>query len=307
MGTVRRETRFAGFTLQSRTIASAVRKSRRIEPDELTPDKLKLIFEIESDAMCLLAVQYRLVPESPILVAANREEYFDRPSLTPSIQSGKPRVLCGIDQKAGGTWLGVNQTGLFVGVTNRITSNPLFGQRSRGLLALDLLRCTSSEKALEKAQAEFANTRYEGCNIIIADAAGGYAIHADERQEVVELRDGLNIIGAHNLNDPDDGRVQMARRLLTLQTLDSPVKFLAVASRVFARAPVGPGRPSMVVRKPDYGTVSSSLIALGVKPRDAIYQFSNGAPDQSKYEDYSPMLRDILSRGLREARTKAKA
>jgi len=264
-------------------------------------------FEIESCEMCLLAVQYRLVPESPILVAANREEYTDRPSLTPSIQSGKPRVLCGVDQKAGGTWLGVNQNGLFVGLCNRATTMPLFGQRSRGLLALDLLRCTSASRALEKAESEFAKTRYDGCNIIVADAKNGYAIHADERQEVVELRDGLNIIGARNLNDPEDQRVQMARRLLTLQTLDSPVKFLAVASKVFARAPVGPGRPSMVVRNGDYGTVSSTLIALGVKPRDAIYQFSNGAPDQSKYEDFSPMLRDILSRGLREARTKAKA
>ena len=240
------------------------------------------------------------------MVAANREEYFDRPSLTPSIQSGKPRVLCGVDQKGGGTWLGVNQNGLFVGICNRATKMPLFGQRSRGLLALDLLRCGSSAKAMEKAHTEFANTRYEGCNIIIADAAAGYAIHADERQEVVPLQEGLNIIGSRDLNDPEDPRVQMARRLLTLQTLDSPVKFLAVASRVFARAPVGPGRPSMVVRNEDYGTVSSSLIALGVKPRDAIYQFSNGAPDQAKYEDFSPMLRDILSRGLREARTKAK-
>jgi Transport and Golgi organisation 2 len=257
--------------------------------------------------MCLLAVQYRLVPESPILVAANREEYFDRPSLSPSIQSGKPRVLCGIDQKAGGTWLGVNQNGVFVGICNRATATPLFGQRSRGLLGLDLLRCGSARKALDKAQAEFAKTRYEGCNIIVADAKDGFAIHADDRQEVVELKDGLNIIGARDLNDPEDGRVQMARRLLTLQTLDSPVKFLAVASKVFARSPVGPGRPSMVVRNADYGTVSSTLIALGVKPRDAIYQFSSGAPDQSKYEDYSPMLRDILSRGLREARTKARA
>ena len=93
-------------------------------------------FEKESCEMCLLAVQYRLVPESPILVAANREEYFDRSSLAPSIQSGKPRVLCGIDQKAGGTWLGVNQNGLFVGLCNRATTMPLFGQRSRGLLAL---------------------------------------------------------------------------------------------------------------------------------------------------------------------------
>lgn len=256
--------------------------------------------------MCLLAVQYQLVPESPILVAANREEYFDRPSLTPSIQSGKPRVLCGVDQKGGGTWLGVNQNGLFVGVCNRATSMPLFGQRSRGSLVMELLRCTSSSRALDKALTELGETQYEGCNLIIADAKAGYAIHSDQRQQVVDLEPGLNIIGAHDLNDPDDERVRMARRLLTLQTLDSPVKFLAVASRVFARAPVGPGRPSMVIRNQDYGTVSSSLIALGVKPRDAIYQFSNGAPDQTKYEDCSPMLRDILSRGLREARTKAK-
>lgn len=256
--------------------------------------------------MCLLAVQYRLVPESPILVAANREEYIDRPSLPPSIQSGKPRVLCGTDQKAGGTWLGVNQNGLFVGLTNRATGTPLFGQRSRGLLALDLLRCGSAAKALMKAEIELEKTRYEGCNIIIADAKAGYAIYNEETFSVVPLIDGLNIIGARDLNDPEDQRVQMARRLLTLQTLDSPVKFLAVASRVFARAPVGPGRPSMVVRNGDYQTVSSSLIALGVKPRDAIYQFSTGAPDRAKYEDYSPMLRDILSRGLREARTKAR-
>jgi hypothetical protein len=256
--------------------------------------------------MCLLAVQYQLVPESPILVAANREEYFDRPSLPPSIQSGKPRVLCGVDQKAGGTWLGVNQNGLFVGVCNRATTTPLFGQRSRGSLVMDLLRCASSKRALDKALNELAETQYEGCNLIIADAKAGFAVHSDRRQEVMELEPGLNIIGARNLNDPDDERVRMARRLLTLQTLDSPVKFLAVASRVFARAPVGPGRPSMVIRNQDYGTVSSSLIALGVKPRDAIYQFSNGAPDETKYEDCSPMLRDILSRGLREARSKAK-
>jgi Transport and Golgi organisation 2 len=256
--------------------------------------------------MCLLAVQYRLVPESPILVAANREEYVDRPSLAPSIQSGKPRVLCGVDQKAGGTWLGVNQNGLFVGLCNRATHEPLFGQRSRGLLALDMLRCTSANRAIEKFESESVNNRYEACNLIVADSLNGYVIYLDQQVTVQPLEEGLNIIGARGLNDPDDDRVQMARRLLTLQTLDSPVKFLAVASKVFARSPVGAGRPSMVVRQNDYATVSSTLIALGVKPRDAIYQFSNGAPDVSKYEDYSPMLRDILSRGLREARTKTK-
>ena len=140
-------------------------------------------------------------------------------------------------------------------------------------------------------------------------AAGGgeaeHAVHGGDELDAVELDEGLNIIANKDANDPRDERVQLAHRLLTLQTLDSPVKFLAVASKVFARAPSPPGRPTMVVRNKTYGTVNSTLIALGKKPRDAIYQFANGSPDQAKYEDYSPMLRDILSRGLREARTKA--
>jgi len=160
------------------------------------------------------------------------------------------------------------------------------------------MRCSSSRKAVDKALAELERTRYEGCNIVLADAKEGYVIHADEEVDVAEMQQGLNIIGARDLNDPRDQRVAMARRLLTLQTLDSPVKFLAVASKVFSRGPSGDGRPSMVLRGNEHGTVSSSLIALGVKPRDAIYQFSSGPPDTSRYEDYSPLLRDILSRGL---------
>ena len=257
--------------------------------------------------MCLLAVLYRLVPESPILVAANREEYYDRPSQPPSIQSGKPRILCGMDQRAGGTWLGVNQHGLFVGLCNRRTSGDPFGARSRGLLAREVLKSATARRGVDKAMEELMTHRYEGLNLIVCDAESGWVIHSDGEQEVLPLEEGLNIIGNQNVNDPNDERVSLAHRLLTLQLLDSPVKFLAVASKVFARTPSPPGRPSMVVRGSDYGTVSSTLIALSPKPRDAIFQYASSAPDQAKYEDYSPMLRDILSRGLREARSKAKA
>jgi len=44
-----------------------------------------------------------------------------------------------------------------------------------------------------------------------------------------------------------------------------------------------------------------------MKPRYAIYQYASNSPDVARYEDYSPLLRDILSRGLRESRTKTKA
>ena len=256
--------------------------------------------------MCLLAVQYKLVPESPILVAANRDEFYERPSQAPSIQSGKPRVLCGIDLQAGGTWLGVNQHGLVIGVCNRRRTVPTFPSRSRGSLCRELLKSDSAVQARDVAMEELSSGRYDGANFICVDAESGWVVHSADDLNAVEMTEGLNIIANSDLNDTRDERAEMARRLLTLHRLDSPVKFLAVASKVFSRPPSPPGRPSIVVRGDERGTVSSTLIALGKKPRDAIYQYSIGAPDQSRFEDFSPMLRDILSRGLRESKTKAK-
>jgi hypothetical protein len=179
--------------------------------------------------------------------------------------------------------------------------------RSRGVLCRELLKAGSARKAVDMAMEELSTGRYEGCNFVAVDIESAWAVHAGEEVEAVALPEGLSVIGSMDLNDPRDERGKMARRLLTLQTLDSPVKFLAMASKVFARGPSPPGRPSMILRGSERGTVSSTLISLGKKPRDAIYQFADGPPDQAKYEDYSPLLRDILSRGLREARTKAKA
>jgi len=256
--------------------------------------------------MCLLAIQYRIVPDSPILVAANREEFYDRESLPPSIQSGKPRILAGTDQLAGGTWLGVNQNGLFVAVCNRPKVLTPIAPRSRGMLCRELLRSGSAREAAEAAYDALATGKYDGATFVMADPEFGAAVHGGDNLEIVELEEGLNLVANGDVNDPHCPRIQLAHRLLTLQTLDSPVKFLAVASKVFARPPSGDGRPSIVVRKTTRGTVSSTLLALGKKPRDAIFQYAPGSPDQTRYEDFSPFLRDILSRGLRESRQKTK-
>jgi hypothetical protein len=184
---------------------------------------------------------------------------------------------------------------------------PPLAPLSRGVLCRNLLRCKSATEAVDTALEELSTGKYDGVNYVIADAEGGWVVHGCEEAEVVKLQEGLSIICNGDVNAPRDPRVKMAQRLLTLQTLDSPVKFLAVASKVLARAPSAPDRPSMVIRGKDRGTVSSTLISLGSKPRDAIFQFADGPPDRTKYEDYSPLLRDILSRGLRESRARAKA
>lgn len=255
--------------------------------------------------MSLLAIVYHLVPEAPVLVAYNREESLDRICPAPSIQSGKPRILASMDQHTGGTYLGMNQNGLFVGVIRRKKYDMPMNPRSRGSLAKEMLKCNSAQQALDLGMEALETGQYGGANFCIADPQSGWVINSSKETTAVELQQGLCVVGKHDVNDPRDERSKMAQRLLTLQTLDSPVKFLAIASKVLARTPTAPGRPGMVVKEKDYGTVSSTLISLGMKPRDAIYQYSNGSPDVSKFEDYSPLLRDILSRGLREARAKA--
>jgi len=257
--------------------------------------------------MSLLAIVYHLVPEAPILVAFNRDSPLDQIFPSPSIQSGKPRVLASPDQN-GGTCLGINQNGLFVGMTSRNKrGEPHANFKSRKLLCREILKSASARDGLNLAMEELHAGQYRGANFVIADPESGWVVHAGNDLNACELQQGLSIVTDKDVNDRKDARGSMAQRLLTLQTLDSPVKFLAIASKVLARSPISPNRPSMVVREEDFGTVSSTLIAVGKKPRDAIYQYANGAPDEAKYEDYSPMLRDILSRGLREARAKANA
>src|SRR5215475_15184669 len=100
--------------------------------------------------MCTLALYFRKVDHCPVIVAANRDERYDRPSASPAIWSTNPKILAGKDLLAGGTWLGVNEHGLLVGILNRRSSggpDPINKTRSRGLFCLDLLSLKSAANA----------------------------------------------------------------------------------------------------------------------------------------------------------------
>lgn len=245
--------------------------------------------------MCVLAIQYRTARDAPILVAQNREESLDRPSQAPRIQSGRPRVVCGIDRKHGGTWLGVNQFGLLVAAGNRpklaLPSEP----RSRGLLCRELLNCANAKEAAELAVRELATGKYAGVNYVCADAKRGAVVYGGNTIEVIELTRGLHVLTNGDLDDPTDERQELVRRQLTLQKLDSAVAFLAVASRAFSRKPEAGGRRGLVVTGGEFGTVSSTLISLPKKPQHSVYQYAPGPPSETDYDDLSALLRQVLS------------
>ena len=245
--------------------------------------------------MCTMALLYRVARGTPILVAANREERYDRPTQYPKIQSGSPRLVCGVDRKAGGTWLGVNQFGLFCAVANRRTPRPPADPRSRGLLCREMLEKRTAKEAAAHAAKALTTGVYAGASYVCADARYAAVIQNHGQVEVTELTPGLHIITGKGVNAPRDERHELVRRMLTLQTLDSAVMFLAVASRVFARKPDSQGRRGVVVLGNDAGTVSSTLISLPRKIQQAIYQYSPGAPCDHPYDDLSALLRQVLS------------
>lgn len=245
--------------------------------------------------MCILALQFQVAKDAPILVAHNREEALDRPSQPPRIQSGRPRVVCPIDRKAGGTWLGVNQHGLFVAVGNRpkrqVPAEPI----SRGILCRKLLGFTNARDAAQYARDELLTGQYMGANYLCVDASYAAVVYGGDEVKIVELPPGLHILTNGDINDPQDHRQEFVRRLLTLQKLDSAVAFLAVASRTFSRRCDAQGRWGVVFNRGNFGTVSSTLLSLTRKTHHSILQYSAGPPDQVPYEDFSALLRQVLS------------
>jgi len=89
--------------------------------------------------MCVMALWLRPASDTPLVVAANRDEFRARPSAPP--QALEKGIVGGKDLRGGGTWFGVNDRGLFVAVTNRRAPARVEASYSRGLLALEALRC----------------------------------------------------------------------------------------------------------------------------------------------------------------------
>lgn len=256
--------------------------------------------------MGILAIQYRTIADAPILIALNREEQFGRQFLPPRIQSGRPRVVCGIDRKSGGTWAGVNQHGMFVAAINAPKRAVPFDPRSRGVLCKELLSCANAEEAMERAVRELETGGYAGVNFLCVDRKSGGVVYGGNEIGVEPLRPGLHLLSANKMDDRDDQRQEYVRRLLTLHRLDSAVAFLAAASGTFSRTPDASGKRGVIVTEPNFGTVCSMLTSLTERTQKSIMQFANGSPNEAQYEDVSALLRQVLSTD-RASQKKAKA
>lgn len=99
--------------------------------------------------MCTLIALHRVHRDYPLVVAANRDELYARPSAGVRLLREARRVVGGRDEEKGGTWLGASERGFFVGLTNQRASSPPDARaRSRGEVVLGALATADLDGAL---------------------------------------------------------------------------------------------------------------------------------------------------------------
>jgi len=239
--------------------------------------------------VCTLAAFVGAFPAWPLVVAANRDEYLARPAAPPALlRETAPRAFGGRDLTAGGTWLGVAETGLVAGMLNRrSTTPPDPACRSRGQLCLDLLGCASAAAAAACAAAEPPG-RYNPFNLLLADRSEAFVVSQPraEPARADRLAPGLHLLTNLDLNDPTCPRIAASHQGFAAAgaafAADGDVAALVgrlrlvLADHATALDPRGPG--SLCLHFPAYGTRSSTVLVVPRNGRPLHYFHADGPP-----------------------------
>jgi uncharacterized protein with NRDE domain len=146
----------------------------------------------------LLIAMFGMVPDAPLIVAANRDERLDRPAVPITVlRERRPRILGGRDELAGGTWLAVNEYGVVAGLTNQPSFNGRDpAKRSRGELPLAFASWPSAAEAVEKVSAAVDPASYNPCWMLVGDREALFfiGIAGSGRPEVEQLGPGLHVL-----------------------------------------------------------------------------------------------------------------
>jgi uncharacterized protein with NRDE domain len=151
--------------------------------------------------MCLIVLAWRAAAEHPLVVAANRDEWRERPAEPARWWADHPELLAGRDLQAGGTWMGITRGGRFAAVTNfRDPSDKRSTARSRGGLVTEfLLGADSPGRFLASLAAR--SREYNGFNLILGDATSLF-YYGSREGEARPIEPGVHGLSNHLLDEP---------------------------------------------------------------------------------------------------------
>ena len=247
--------------------------------------------------MCTIAILLEVVSGAPLVVVANRDELYARPTRPP--ESLGPQIAGGVDALSGGTWLAVHRAGRFAAVTNQRALAPAApGLRSRGLAVRELIAASDPDRyvaALDPAQ-------YASMNMVWGDARG-VAIAYVRREgslEIQRLAAGIHVLCNDRLGA--DGFPRGARLHDAIARAPQrwpeivPALQAALADHTHVDPPPSHLPPELAreltatcIHSPAYGTRSSTVFAADHAATQA-YLHADGPPCTAPFVDQRGLL-----------------
>lgn len=235
--------------------------------------------------MCLIVFAWRPSHSQPLIVAANRDEFYARPTQPLMQWPDAPRIHAGRDLEAGGTWMGIGSDGRFAALTNIRDPGQPTGRRSRGEL---VARYLSGAQSLEEylADTRSRTTEYTGFNLLLGDARRLYYL-SSTRPEPQCLAEGVYGVSNAGLNTPWPKLVKARAALAGCLADPQPAAlFELLADPTPAAAAELPDTgvglatetllSSVFIASPHYGTRASTVLIVNADGRRQMIEHSFG-------------------------------
>lgn len=245
--------------------------------------------------MCTVVILRRPGHDWPLIIGTNRDEMTGRLWRPPGRHwPDRQDVVAGLDELAGGSWLGVNETGVVAAIMNREGSlGPTDGKRSRGEVVLEALDHPDAAIAV-RALKGLDGAAYRPFNLIVADNRDAFWLRSagEGPLTVKAVAAGHSMITVREMNDMSHARIRTYLPRLKAAADPDPASgdwedWESLMSATETAKDAGP-RGAMAIAPADgYGTVSGSLIALAA-PGGAsrpIWRFCPGRPGTVPYQD----------------------
>lgn len=228
--------------------------------------------------MCLILFAYHTHPRYELVLAANRDEFYARPTLPMAFWEDAPDLLAGRDLEAGGTWLGVTRQGRFAAITNyRDPANMRPKAPSRGALVSDYLRGDAAAWDYLVCLAPHA-ADYNGFNLLLGDAEGLF-YYSNQQGTPRALAPGLYGLSNHLLDTPwpkvERGRRGLAALLKADPEPSGDALLELLANRAWATDAELPNTgvsreweralSPLFIETPGYGTRSSTVLRIAAE------------------------------------------
>ena len=224
--------------------------------------------------MCLIVFAWKLLPTCPLIMAANRDEFFNRPTKAADWWDDCPDVYAGRDLQEGGTWLGINRQGRFAALTNIRNGQPRRSDlRSRGELVASYL---DSEQSAEDYLAKVQQTAdyYNGFNLLIGDGEHVFWFSNENGSEALQLQPGIYGLSNGSLDTPWPKVVRAKAQFSSLLCQSAPddAYFDMLSDTTHASDNRLPDTgvslewerllSPICIESPDYGTRASTLLKV---------------------------------------------